>query len=180
MTSLLEAAERFSDIVHATTDWHARTVCDGWDAAAVVDHVVDSQRDFMVRHGMELGDRPIGSAPAVWAAHLDAVRPFATDDLFTSRAVEGFFGPTTLGATLDGFYGFDLMVHGWDIGSSNGRPPRFTEREMDALETALAGFGEHAYDEGVFERPVETPEGADRQTRLLARMGRRVPTGLEH
>ena len=45
---------------------------------------------------------------------------------------------------------------------------------MDALDAAFAGFGEHAYDEGVFAQPVDVPEDADRQTRILARMGRRA------
>ena len=32
------------------------------------------------------------------------------------REYDGFFGRTTIGATLDNFYGFDLVVHGWDLG----------------------------------------------------------------
>ncbi|QWF23351.1 maleylpyruvate isomerase family mycothiol-dependent enzyme [Nocardioides sp. LMS-CY] len=173
MNFFLDAADRFTATVHATTDWSAPSPCEGWTAAEVVDHIVDTERDYLSRMDVALGDRPTGSPEAVWSEHLAAVRPLLTDEL-RAREYDGFFGRTTMGATLDAFYGFDLVVHGWDLGFSNGRPTTFTEADMDALEAAFVGFGDHAYDEGVFKRPVDTPEGADRQTLLLARMGRRA------
>lgn len=175
MSLYLDAAARFSDTVAATTDWSAPSPCEDWTAADVVDHVIDTQRDFLARHGIDLGPRPDGPPARAWVAHLEAVRPVASDPAVTSRAFDGFFGPTTIGDTLDAFYGFDLVVHGWDLGVSNGRPTTFSEADIDAMEHAFEGYGDHAYDEGVFRRPVEVPEDADRQTRLLARMGRRAP-----
>ena len=175
MTLYLDAADRFSDIVAATTDWSAASPCAEWTAADVVAHVIDSERDFLARHDLELGDRPTGPPAQAWGAHLAAVRPLASDPQLTSREFDGFFGRTTLGATLDSFYGFDLVVHGWDLGTSNGRPTTFSEADMDAMDSAFVGFGDHAYDDGVFGRPVDVPDDADRQTKLLARMGRRAP-----
>lgn len=175
MSIYLDAADRFSDVVAATTDWSAESPCEGWTAADVVDHVIDTERDFLARHEIDAGPRPSGSPDQAWAEHLAAVRPLATDDAVTSREFDGVFGRTTIGATLDAFYGFDLVVHGWDLGTSNGRPTTFTEADMDAMEAAFEGFGDHAYDDGVFRQPVEVPQDADRQTRLLARMGRRAP-----
>jgi uncharacterized protein (TIGR03086 family) len=172
MTFFLDAADRFSATVDATTDWSATSPCEGWTAAHVVDHVVDTERQFLQTQGVELGDRPGGSPAEIWAQHLDAVRPLVTDEL-RAREYDGFFGRTTIGATLDRFYGFDLVVHGWDLGSSNGSPTTFTDEDMDAMEVAFEGFGDHAYDNGVFHRPVAVPADAPRQTRLLARMGRR-------
>lgn len=173
MTFYDDAAARFTDTVSTTDDWSAASPCEGWTAADVVDHVVDTQREFLARFAVDLGDRASGSPDTVWADHLDAVQKAVTAEL-RAQEYAGFFGPTTIGATLDAFYGFDLVVHGWDLGSASGRPTAFTEADMDAMEAAFAGFGEHAYDEGVFRRPVDAPEGADRQTRLLARMGRRA------
>lgn len=175
MTSYLDAAERFTATVTATTDWSAPSPCADWTAADVVAHVIDSEREFFARHDLDLGDRPAGPPAQAWADHLAAVHPYAVDEDVTSREFDGFFGRTTVGATLDAFYGFDLLVHGWDLGSSNGRPTAFTESDLDAIEAALEGFGDHAYDDGVFGRPVDAPHDADRQTRLLARMGRRSP-----
>ena len=171
MTFFLDAADRFTDTVSATTDWSATSPCEDWTAADVVDHVVDTERQFLEGHDVDLGERPSGAPAEVWAAHLAAVRPAVTEDL-RSREYDGFFGRTTIGETLDAFYGFDLVVHGWDLGSATGRPTTFTDADMDAMEQAFVGFGDHAYDDGVFKQPVDVPEDADRQTRLLARMGR--------
>ena len=173
MNLFVSAAERFTAVVDRTTDWSAPSPCEGWTAADVVDHVVDSQRDYLSRMDVPLPDRPTGSPDLVWAGHLSAVRPLLTDEL-RAREYDGFFGRTTMGATLDDFYGFDLLVHGWDLGSAGGRPTTFTDADMDVLDTAFEGFGDAAYSPGVFEQPVEVAPDADRQTRLLARMGRRA------
>ncbi|WP_395695898.1 maleylpyruvate isomerase N-terminal domain-containing protein [Nocardioides sp.] len=173
MTFFLQAADRFSATVEATTDWSAPSPCAGWTAADVVDHVVDTERQFLAGHDVELGDRPGGTPAELWAAHLVAVRPRLTPDLL-AREYDGFLGRTTIGATLDHFYGFDLVVHGWDLGSSNGRPTTFTDDELDAVEGAFEAFGDHAYDDGVFTGPIDAPEDASRQARLLARTGRRA------
>jgi uncharacterized protein (TIGR03086 family) len=165
------AADRFTATVEGTTDWSAASPCEHWTAADVVAHVVDTEREFLARFDVELGDRPTGSPDAVWREHLAAVRA-QVDDALRAREYDGFFGRTTVGATLDDFYGFDLVVHGWDLGSSQGSPTTFTESDLDALDAAFVGFGDHAYDEGVFKQPVDVPEDADRQTRVLARMGR--------
>ena len=173
MNLYLDAADRFSATVDATTDWSATSPCEGWTAADVVAHVVDTERQFLEGRGAELGDRPSGAPSEVWHEHLAAVRPLASDEAFRAREYDGFFGRTTIGATLDAFYGFDLVVHGWDLGSANGQPTTFTDADMDAMEKAFVGFGDHAYDEGVFRQPVEVADDAPRQERLLARMGRR-------
>lgn len=173
MNFYLRAADHFTATVEGTSDWSAATPCEGWTAADVVGHVVDTERDFLSRFDVDLGDRPAGSPDRVWADHLAAVRAQVGEDL-AAREFDGFFGRTTIGATLDDFYGFDLVVHGWDLGTSQGAPTTFSEADMDAMDAAFAGFGDHAYDEGVFKRPVDVAEGADRQTRILARMGRRA------
>ncbi len=173
MNLFLSAAERFTATVDAATDWSAASPCEAWTAADLVDHVVDAERDFFARFDLDLGDRPAGSPAEVWAAHLAAVRPLATDEL-RSREHDSFFGRTTIGETLDSFYGFDLVVHGWDLGASQGAPTTFTDADMDAMDRAFVVFGDHAYDDDVFKRPVPVSSDADRQTRLLARMGRRA------
>lgn len=173
MNLYLDAADRFSATVSETSDWSAPSPCAGWTAADVVDHVVDTERDFLARHDLDPGPRPTGAPDAVWAAHLATVRDAATEEV-RAREFDGFFGRTTIGATLDNFYGFDLIVHGWDLGSSQGAPTTFTDADMDAMEAAFVGFGDHAYDDGVFGQPIEVPEDASRQAKLLARMGRRA------
>ena len=125
---LPDAADRFTTVVDATTDWSAPP-CEGWTAADVVDHVVDTERDYLSRMDVAMPDRPTGSPEAVWAAHLAAVRPGHRGA--AGARVRRFFGRTTIGATLDHFYGFDLVVHGWDLGSAGGRPTTFNDADMD-------------------------------------------------
>jgi uncharacterized protein (TIGR03086 family) len=170
--SFHQQADRFTAVLDGlpSSAWAAPSPCAGWTAADVVDHLVDSQRDFLARQGVDLGPRPDGDPAAVWAAHREAA--LAVDDEVWHREYDGFFGPTTVGATLADFYGFDLVVHRWDVARAVGRDVRFSEAEMDDAERAIEGFGEHLYAEGICARPVPVPDGADRQTRLLARLGR--------
>ncbi|WP_219635465.1 maleylpyruvate isomerase N-terminal domain-containing protein [Nocardioides ungokensis] len=70
----LTNADRFSAVVDAAGDWTAPSPCEGWTARDVVDHVVDSQRDFLSRQDLDAGSRPTGDPQRVWRAHLDGVR----------------------------------------------------------------------------------------------------------
>ena len=80
---------------------------------------------------------------------------------------------TTVGETLLRFYGFDMIAHRWDIAAAAGLDHRFTEDELTEMESAADGFGDALYADGICER-LDTPAGADRQTALLARLGRRA------
>src|SRR5699024_257252 len=62
-----------------------------------------------------------------------------------------------------------------------GREVRFDAQELSLLDASVDSWGEHAYAPGVFSSPLEVPERADAQTRVLARMGRRGSTaGTAH
>ena len=170
--SFHQQADRLTAVLDGlpSSAWAAPSPCAGWTAADVVEHLVDTQRDFLAKQDVDLGPRPEGDPAELWAAHRGAV--LAVDDEVWHREYTGFFGPTTVGATLVDFYGFDLVVHRWDVARAVGRDVRFSEAEMDDAERAIASFGEHLYAEGICARPVPVPDGADRQTRLLARLGR--------
>ena len=176
-----DRADRFSAVVdHMASDqWSAQSPCEKWTAADVVDHVVDTQRDFLGRHQIDAGPRPEGSPPDVWHVHLSAVRSALGDGLGDGGVLDtsfaGYFGPTTIGATLADFYGFDLVVHRWDLARSAGLDSEFSSAEMDLMETSIEGFGEHLYAEGICAPAVPTPPGASRQERLLGLLGRSAP-----
>ncbi|WP_134741269.1 maleylpyruvate isomerase family mycothiol-dependent enzyme [Nocardioides sp. 503] len=170
----LADADRFTDLLTSAqdTDWSAPSPCEGWSAADVVDHVVDTQRGFFAQRDADLGERPAGTPDEMWAAHTDAVRRTVADDAFVTLEYDGYFGRTTVADTLARFYGFDLLVHHWDVARALGRDVVWDEAEMDRIDTALDGFGEHLYAEGICKPPLEAPADAPRQVRLLARMGR--------
>jgi uncharacterized protein (TIGR03086 family) len=182
MTTTLEQYSALSDRLGAVVDsmpegaWRAPSSCDDWTGRDVVAHLVDTTRNFFGRHDLDLGARPDLADPAdpgaAWHAHDRAVRALVADESVASREFDGFFGPTTIGSTLVGFYGFDLMVHRWDLAQAAGRDERFGDEELDAIERAIEGFGEHLYDDGVCKPAVDVPAGADRQTKVLARLGR--------
>ncbi|AKT50172.1 maleylpyruvate isomerase family mycothiol-dependent enzyme [Arsenicicoccus sp. oral taxon 190] len=174
LASWRQHAAPFTDVVEAVTDWDAASPCEGWAAADVVAHVVDTERDFLGGQGLDLPAQTGDSPAERWAAHEAAVSDLLADPAVADRTYDGHFGPTTVGATLARFYGFDLLVHRWDLARSQGRDASFTDAELDEIDAAVDGFGEHAYAPGIFARPVEVPDGADRVARVLARTGRRA------
>ena len=160
-------------------DWDAASPCEGWTARDVLDHVMTSQRTFLEQHGIEAGHP--GAAPAsaahpaeAWHAHDARLQQLLSDPAVRDREYAGMFGTTTVGRSLVDFHGFDLLVHRWDIAAAAGLDERFTDAELDVVEQSADGFGEHLYDEGVCRPAVSATEGADRQERVLARLGRRA------
>ncbi len=173
ISSYLDNAARLSAVVDGAANWSSASPCDGWTGADVLDHVVDTQRDFLAQRGCDLGPRPTGFPADIWHQHLEAVRRVVADDDLVLAEYDGYFGRTTLAATLADFYGFDMVVHRWDVARALGRDTVFTDAEMDAMEASVAVFGEHLYGEGVCRAAVPVPDGASRQDRLLAALGRR-------
>jgi uncharacterized protein (TIGR03086 family) len=169
-------ADRFTAVVEAAgdTDWSSPSPCEGWTAADVLDHVVDTQRDFLDKRGADVGARPEGTPQEEWAAHRDVVRRVTADDAFVSEEYDGYFGRTTVADTLANFYGFDLLVHRWDLARALGQDVTWDDGELDKIEASLEGFGDALYSDGVCKPAIEVPAGASRQERALGLMGRRA------
>jgi len=153
--------------------WAAASPCPGWTVRDVVGHVIGTQRDFFGGHDVDLGASPDLDDPAsAWRAHREKVEAILADPQVAELTFDGYFGPTTVGETLLRFYVADMIAHRWDVASAAGLDLRFTDDELTQMETAADGFGDALYSEGVCER-IDIPDDADRQTRLLARLGRR-------
>lgn len=157
-------------------DWDAPSPCEGWVARDVVAHLVDAQRSFLADRGLDLGPGPdLGADPAAgWRTHADQVAALVADPAVAEVPFEGHFGPTTVGETLAAFYVFDMVAHRWDIAHAANRNERFSDAELDVMEAAIPGWGPALYMDGVCRSGVEAPTDADRQTRLLATLGRRA------
>lgn len=169
-------AEAFGAVVDQVTDWHAPTPCTEWDAAGLIEHVVSSQRDFAAANGREVplfdGSRSMDRR-VQWIKHNAAMTALAGDRSFVDQTMSTALGQSTVGDALLRFHGFDLVVHRWDLGRSQGVEVTFTDAEMDRLEAALDAFGDRAATPGLFAEPLPVAEDATRQQRILARMGRR-------
>lgn len=170
-------AADFTAVVDQVTDWHAQTPCTEWDAAQLLEHMVTSQRDFAAANGREVpifdGSRSMDRR-VQWIKHTAAMEALAGDPSFINQTMSTALGQSTVGDALLRFHGFDLVVHRWDLGRSQGIDVQFTDVEMDRLEATLDAFGDRAYTPGILAEPVQVPEDASRQERLLARMGRRA------
>jgi uncharacterized protein (TIGR03086 family) len=177
-TQYRSLADRITSLLHSTdtTMLGNPSPCDGWDGAAVVEHLITTQRDFLGRH-TTMPELTVSELRERWAQHVSQVLALLGEGV-GGTAFDGYFGPTTVGDTLARFYGFDMIVHRWDLGQAGGVDVTWDTSELELVETSIAGFGDHLYAEGICADPVEVPDDATRQERLLALMGRRAVGAL--
>lgn len=154
--------------------WDRPSPCQDWAARDVLGHLIETERSFLGTREVGLGPAPeLSSDPAAaWRRHVDEITPIVTDDTFLATPYEGYFGPTTAGETWQRFYVFDMVVHRWDLATATGLDSPFSDDEIDRIEAATAALGDNIYMEGVCRAGVEAPAGADRQTKVLATLGR--------
>ena len=154
--------------------WDRSSTCEGWTVRDVVRHLVQTQREFLTEHGVDLGEEPdVDADPAAaWRSHAARVAVAVADPAVAEQVYDGFFGPTTVGATLEQVYVWDMVVHRWDVARSVGADPALTDAELDRVEAGADSFGDALYTEGVCRPAVQPPADADCTTRVLARLGR--------
>ena len=157
-----EVAALFAVVEHLSPDdWQAASPCEGWTAADVLSHLIDTQRSFLVDRGFDLGSAlDVSSAPArAWKQHAAKVLTLLADPEVIGFEYDGWFGPTTVGATIERFYLFDMVVHRWDIATAAGVETEFSDVEMDAIEASVDALGDNIYQPGVCEAAVEGRRG---------------------
>jgi uncharacterized protein (TIGR03086 family) len=156
--------------------WSQPSPCEGWSARDVVRHLIDTERDFFTKRDLDLGEAPDvdGDPAAAWREHSQRVSALLADESVTATEYDGHFGPTTIGATVEQFYVFDLMVHRWDIARAAGLETHLSDAELDRIEKGADSFGDAIYMDGVCKPGVEAAPEAPREVRVLARLGRRA------
>lgn len=159
------ACNGFSAIVARGADrWTDASPCPGWDAGAVVEHVVGVHDDLLFRPaGVEVA-RPEHDPGARWAATVAAI-----DSALAMHA--------DLDAALAILVG-EVVTHTWDLGEALG-----IDAALDAELCAWAGDFFRAHEEqvrssGVFAPELPVSHDADATTRLLAFLGRDVTRTL--
>ena len=153
--------------------WGRPSPCTHWTAREVVAHIVDTQRELLIGHGHDLGSALDLSDPAAALRdHAERVLALVSRDDVVDVTYDGFFGPTTVGATLVQFYVWDMLVHRWDVARATGGDEVLSPDELDRIEAGADSFGEALHMEGICGPAVPAPTGADRQAQLLARLGR--------
>ena len=156
--------------------WTNQSPCEGWTARDVVGHLVETQRDFLTGRGVDLGEAPVVDIDpaAAWREHAERVATAVADDTLITTEYDSHFGPTTVGATLEQFYVWDMVVHRWDVARAVGADASLSEDELDRICTGADSFGDALYMDGICRPAVPAAPGADRTSQVLARLGRQV------
>ncbi|CBH46481.1 TIGR03086 family protein [Rhodococcus hoagii] len=169
-------AAAFTDRVDAVPAdrWDAASPCEGWTARDVLTHVVETQSHMVGVVGLSIpdGPSPAHDPAAAWRHTRDAVQAILDDPAKASLEYDGHFGRTDLAATMRTFYCFDLVVHGWDIARAAGLDETIPDVDLDLLDAVVAQLGDSLRMDGVCGPALDVPVDADRQTRILATLGR--------
>lgn len=155
--------------------WDDASPCEGWSARDVLGHVIETERQFLTgQGGIDLPAGPdVATDPvAAWQHTSAAIQAVLDDPEQGGREYEGVFGRTTIADSLATFYGFDLVIHGWDIAHATGTDERIPPADLALVKGFTDALGDNVRRDGVCGPAVEPPAGADEQTRLLAYLGR--------
>ncbi len=169
---------RMTEIVEAVPDdaWSSRTPCEDWTARQLVGHLVDVHGRFQGLVGRELVDHPsVDDDPAgAWAAVRDQMQGDLEDPERAAEEYDGGLGRSSFERSVDGFVGFDLVVHGWDLARATGQDDTIDPGEVERLQGMVDGMGDMMRSNGVIKEPVEPGPDASAQDRLLGALGRRA------
>jgi uncharacterized protein (TIGR03086 family) len=164
----------------AADRWHASTPCLGWDARALVNHLVSGNLwaaelaagGTIESVGSRLDGDLLGSDPA------------GSYDASAKVAAEAFRRPGTLDAPCVVSYGpvpgsvyaghrfFDVFIHGWDLAVATGQGTRLDAGLMQACQEVIEPQLEAFRGVGALAGPLPVPPGASAQARFLAMLGR--------
>ena len=178
------ATESFGKLVAAVNDaqWGDPTPDTEWDVRALVRHLTYEQLWIppLVTDGLtvpEVGDRfegdILGSDPkAAWETAAKGAVAAVSDTGALERLVH-LSGRDVSGERYAQEVYCDLAVHGWDLAVAIGSDDTMDPILLDEVWEIGRAMVDEARSYGVYGELIETPDDADRQTKLLAYFGRR-------
>ena len=177
------ASGHFGSLVHRVegSQWGDQTPCSDWDVRALVNHLVYEARwapPLLEGKTIEevgskfdgdlLGDDPKQSYDDALAALSAAVN--------APGALEGdvhlSYGDTPASEYLSQLTG-DFVVHAWDLARGIGADDTLDPELVSWVYEQAKPQAEMLAASGMFGEPVDVPDDADEQTRMLAFFGRR-------
>ena len=169
-------AERFTTTVEAVPAgaWNNASPCEGWTAADVLEHVMESEAGLLKKAGRDVPSGPIDPADPSdsWVHFRDAVEAALDDPSCSGFEYDAFGLQTTVGATFGSFMSVDLVVHRWDIAHAAGIEQTISVEDMAFVRAFTERMGDLAQTSGAFGPRLSVPEDADEQTKFLALPGR--------
>ncbi|MFN2390257.1 MAG: TIGR03086 family metal-binding protein [Actinomycetota bacterium] len=178
------AAQGFDAYVRRIRDnqWSAPTPCSEWDVRALVGHLVyEDLWAVPLLEGKtleEVGDRfegdNLGDDPtAAWdRAYAGALRALEDDDVL-ARKVHLSYGEETAENYLLQLF-VDHLIHSWDLARAIGADDRLDNELVELCSSWVEANKQMVEGSGVYGARVETGPDADKQTELLAALGRRA------
>lgn len=173
----VRAHAEFSRRLDAVVDWTAPTPDTEWDVAALVRHVIQDQQWVPAlldgRTIDEAGERiePLGDdLVGEWRRHSAAAT-----DAWASAA-----GGTSVQLSYDTVTAEDYLreqvsdvaIHSWDLARAVGADEHLDDLLVEATWTIFEPQQEALALSGLYARPIEMPDDAPLQARLLAITGR--------
>jgi uncharacterized protein (TIGR03086 family) len=174
----LAVCRRFSEaVVAADGKWERRSPCAGWDARAVLEHVIGFHDVLLLRPLGLKPDRPRNDPGRRWDLTVERLRDaFGRDGLF-ERSIEVPAVANNAATRLDAAklvprLTQDVLAHTWDLARAVDADDRLDSHLcavfFDQVSTdpmALTGSG-------MFAPPVGVDDDVDIQSKFLARLGR--------
>ena len=161
--------------------WGEPTPCDGWDARELTNHLVSG--NFWAAElaagktidevGIRLDGDVLGPDPSeafTRSASAAAAAFEAPGALEAPCAVS--YGPVS-GEVYIGHRFIDVLIHGWDLAVATGQDRRIDPDLVTACQNIIEPQAEMLRASGAFGQETAPEPGADEQTRLLLRLGRR-------
>jgi uncharacterized protein (TIGR03086 family) len=177
------AVARFQSLVHQVSSdrWSAPTPCSDWDVRALVNHLV-----YEARWAPPLFDgKTIEEVGAEFDGDLLGAEPKKAFDDALAGACDAVNAPGALDGTVHLSYGdtpaaeylsqltSDFVVHSWDLARAIGADDTLDRDLVEWVDEVARPQAAMLAASGLFDPPVDVPEDADPQTKLLALFGRR-------
>ena len=177
----LEHTGRYVALVQSS-QWHDPTPDDEWDVRALLNHVVSG--NFWVAPLVEgksigeVGDRYEGdllgddAADAYQRSAKEAAAAFNAPGAMQAPCAVSY-GPVP-GEVYAGHRFLDVLIHGWDLAKATAQDATLPADLVEACFEVVTPQLKLLEASGMFGGDVSAPPGADRQTELLAILGRQA------
>jgi len=162
--------------------WDDPTPDDEWNVRQLVNHMVSG--NFWVAPLM--GGRTIEEVGDRYDGDLLGDDPVAAFQQSAKEAAAAVNTPGAMQASCAVSYGpvpgeiyaghrfIDVLIHGWDLAKASGQDTTLPGDLVEACIEVVKPQEELLAGSGAFGTDVKAPPGADRQTELLAMLGRKA------
>jgi uncharacterized protein (TIGR03086 family) len=162
--------------------WHDPTPDEEWDVHALVNHIVSG--NFWV--APLVSGKTIEEVGDSYDGDLLGDDPSAAYQQSAKEAAAAFNDPGAMAAPCAVSYGpvpgeiyaghrfVDVLIHGWDLAKATGQDTTLPADLVEACFEVVEPQKDLLSASGMFGGDVKVPDGADRQTQLLAELGRQA------